>query len=183
MPTAKKSQVGQAIDEILARLEPLRAAGIICRAQANTPGASGNTLLNGQIVVVWGGDSQFSAAKAFDSQQTYTSQFVLLGRLLNLKSLSGIEAIRDALYTLLPGMRLTGYSSSLSVQSFTVGQRMNDHQPFEMSVSATGLLVYCADEDYGLDDAVADEAMGAVLAELDFAFSVESQEFTIGIDG
>jgi hypothetical protein len=173
-------QITQAINEILARLEPLRAAGIICRGSANTPGASGQTLASSQIVVWWLGDSDFSPLKAMGSQQTYKSSWVLLGRMSAIKSANGLEAVRDVLYALLGGLRLTGYADLLRVESFTVGQRASDHQPFEMTVSAVGKLINCVGDE---TDGVADIALGALLAAIDLETDVVARDVVIGSPG
>ena len=170
----------KAIEEMLTQLEPLREIGIICRASANTPGASGHVLSQGQIVIWYAGDTEFTALSGQSTQQSYRSSFILLGRMNGIKSSTGVEAVRDVLYRLLVGVRLSGYREPLRIESFTVGDRASDHHPFQMAVSAPAILNWCVEDGGEIEGVVAGAELGVLLSVLDIESEVLHPEVEIG---
>lgn len=140
------SQVKDTIEYLLNTLDPFRQVGIIVRTVSDTPSAIGRVNGNGVLVLGFVGDSKFESENTLYSvSQRFMSEYMIMGRLENLRDADGIYGVRDALYELTVGVRPgTGYPIRAKKMSVTRGESSQWELEYRFEVPC--VLVGCAGE-------------------------------------
>lgn len=167
------TQISTAMDFLLARLDVLRNAGVLCRRPASQPSQAGIEQRNGVITLYWAGDIVAKTKRSPGLvEQMYNSRFVFQGRLRNLRDDSGIYYVRDILMQQTLGVTLPGYRQETSAVSFLPEVRTDKAWPFMYTLEAPGLNVFSNCDELE-PDALA--GSGAIAEELIFLGEVRDR--------
>lgn len=130
----------QAEQDILNRLQPLREVGLLLRSLPNRSSEQGRVVGNGVITLSWELDepSQPQSTLSGTIQDSVTN-WVIDGRITNLREASGVLAIRQALYTLTLGFRPSG-CGALYARRFEFLERTDLYWRFEYRFACSTVL-------------------------------------------
>lgn len=140
------NQIQDALNQISKAIAPIQQLGVLVRQAADVANVLGRLERNGTLTVVYNGDANFATQQSLGAlRQEYVSQFVIVGRLLNLKSEEGLYAVRSLLYQHTVGLRLNGYAHPLRAEQFKLlgaaQGRAETSWDFQYVMSAPGLLL------------------------------------------
>lgn len=130
----------QAEQDILDRLEPLRTAGLLVRSLPNKSSEQGKVVGNGVLTLSWTSDEPSQPQSSLSgSFQDATVNWVIDGRITNLREASGILVVRQAIYDLTIGFRPKN-CGPLYARRFEFVERTELYWRFEYRLACTTVL-------------------------------------------
>lgn len=160
----------------------MRKRGLLCRDSANTPGVAGQVARNGVLAVYFLSDTAFTVEKSLGGiSQQYQTNFVIRGRLRNLKNDNGVRVVRDFLYQSIIGVVLPGYKDQTFAVSFVTEPPEKNEWPFLFTFAAHALIVATDCSDPLFVDDIDDVKIAAgeqILNGLEFIASAENEQQT-----